>query len=113
MTNPPDLTAAILIVSDTASVSPSTDATTAALLALFNAPTPSCTWRVLHTKIVPDNRGDIQDIIAQWCNQGLAVKESHERPKLVVTAGGTGFATRDITPEAVSPLLDRTAPGIV
>jgi molybdenum cofactor synthesis domain-containing protein len=32
---------------------------------------------------------------------------------LVVTTGGTGLAPRDVTPDAVGPLLERTVPGIV
>jgi molybdenum cofactor synthesis domain-containing protein len=31
---------------------------------------------------------------------------------LVVTTGGTGLAPRDVTPDAVLPLLDRTVPGL-
>ncbi len=30
----------------------------------------------------------------------------------MVTAGGTGFGPRDLTPEATSPLLERPAPGL-
>jgi len=32
---------------------------------------------------------------------------------VIVTTGGTGFAPRDITPEAVREMLERDAPGIV
>lgn len=31
---------------------------------------------------------------------------------VVLTTGGTGFAPRDVTPEATRPLLERPAPGI-
>lgn len=31
--------------------------------------------------------------------------------EVVLLTGGTGFAVRDVTPEAVAPLLDRQVPG--
>lgn len=34
-------------------------------------------------------------------------------PHVILTLGGTGFAPRDNTPEAVSPLLEKQAPGLV
>ncbi|MFH1279111.1 MAG: MogA/MoaB family molybdenum cofactor biosynthesis protein [Candidatus Eisenbacteria bacterium] len=33
-------------------------------------------------------------------------------PSLLVTTGGTGFAPRDVTPEATLPLIQRRAPGV-
>ncbi|GAB4168771.1 MAG: bifunctional molybdenum cofactor biosynthesis protein MoaC/MoaB [Calditrichia bacterium] len=54
--------------------------------------------------IVPDNREKIESTVKSLTDD----KKLH----LVFTTGGTGFGPKDITFEAVSPLLERTAPGI-
>jgi len=54
-------------------------------------------------RVVPDEATAIGDAI-----RGLADDEA----LLILTTGGTGFAPRDVTPEATRTLLDREAPGI-
>ncbi|KAK9728912.1 hypothetical protein K7432_000734 [Basidiobolus ranarum] len=61
-------------------------------------------WNVVQVGCVPDEEDKIQSVIKQW------VDELHIN--LILTTGGTGFSIRDKTPEAVSPLFEREAPGI-
>ena len=53
--------------------------------------------------VIPDEVIDIQETINKLC---AANKD------LVIITGGTGLSNRDVTPEAVIPLLDRRIPGI-
>ena len=53
-------------------------------------------------RVVPDEA----DAIA------AAIAELAANARVVLTTGGTGFAPRDVTPEATRPLLEREAPGI-
>ena len=41
-----------------------------------------------------------------------AIAELSEQAALVLTTGGTGLASRDVTPEATADVLERAAPGI-
>jgi molybdopterin adenylyltransferase len=53
-------------------------------------------------RVVPDERDAIEAELA-----ALA-----DRARLVLTTGGTGFAPRDVTPEATRAVIDRETPGI-
>jgi len=87
------LRAAILIISETASQDPSTDKCGPILQDVFKEDGGD-QWEVVETRIVPDSVLDIQRYIQQCTD--------NENPMdLVVTSGGTGFATKDNTPEVV------------
>ncbi len=60
-------------------------------------------WQIEHRKIVPDNLDAIMSTLIDWSDEGL---------NLILTSGGTGFAPRDITPEATRKVIHREAPGI-
>lgn len=53
--------------------------------------------------LVPDELGQIERALREAARDGVA---------LCVTAGGTGFAPRDVTPEATLAVCDRLVPGI-
>ncbi|KAB5523909.1 MoaB/Mog domain-containing protein [Coniochaeta sp. 2T2.1] len=106
MASPNSLRAAILIVSTTAAKDPSSDAADVALRDVFSTDGGG-QWNVVDTKIVADNVTHIQQQIMQWTD-GV-----EPAANLVVTTGGTGFAVSDETPEAVSALLHKQAPGLV
>lgn len=85
------LRAALLIVSTTASKDPSTDAADATLRDVFEREGGG-RWDVVETKIVADNVPQIQRHVMLWADIPDAVN-------LIITTGGTGFATADNTPE--------------
>lgn len=53
--------------------------------------------------LVPDESDRIAEAITSAC----------ARAELVLTTGGTGFGSRDVTPEATGSVLEREAPGLV
>ncbi|KAF8897865.1 hypothetical protein BD779DRAFT_1465949 [Infundibulicybe gibba] len=92
---------AVLTVSDTASLDAKADKSGPAIREILEARGLSC---VQYT-IVPDDILRIQNTVVGWCKQGDV--------DWIITTGGTGFGERDITPEAVSVLLERNASGLI
>ena len=54
--------------------------------------------------VVPDELPAIRAVLVEWCDQLLL--------DIAFTTGGTGFAPRDVTPEATREVIEREAPGL-
>ena len=61
-------------------------------------------YEVVITAIVPDEQDQIEEKLCQIADSGEV--------QLLVTTGGTGFAPRDVTPEATLSVCERLTPGI-
>ena len=61
-------------------------------------------YEVVRTDVVPDEQAQIEAALRQMADDGDI--------QLLVTTGGTGFAPRDVTPEATLAVCDRLTPGI-
>ena len=61
-------------------------------------------FEVTYTAIVPDEAEMIQSELLKCADE--------KRIALVLTTGGTGFAPRDVTPEATIKVCEKLAPGI-
>ncbi len=61
-------------------------------------------WEVLQRKTLPDDL----DMLREW----LLRSTDNGDVDVIVTTGGTGFAPRDVTPEATRAVIEREAPGL-
>lgn len=60
--------------------------------------------QVVRAAIVPDEAAAISAALVAWCDE--------DDLDVIFTTGGTGFAPRDVTPEATRAVLTREAPGL-
>ncbi len=95
-----ELRVAILTVSDRSARGEREDASGPALAAAAAA----YGWQVVRQEIVPDDLARLQQKLAAWADENLA--------DLILTTGGTGFAPRDVTPEATRAVVEKLAPGL-
>lgn len=61
-------------------------------------------WGVAERLILPDDVEILRDTLILWADSGDM--------DIILTTGGTGFAPRDVTPEATRLVVDRLAPGL-
>ncbi len=94
---PQPLNLAILAVSDTRTLE--TD-TSGQRLVEFAA---RAGHEVVQRQILPDDLEAVREQVRQW--------SASPSIQVVLTTGGTGVTGRDVTPEAVEPLLTKTIPG--
>ncbi len=55
-------------------------------------------------KIIPDDFEEIQNMAKHFVNKEFDI---------VIFTGGTGLSSRDVTPDAISPLIEKEIPGIM
>ncbi len=60
---------------------------------------------VIKYAIIPDEFERIRDTLIAWADESQL--------DLILTTGGTGFAPRDVTPEATKAVIERETPGLV
>ncbi|WP_027137339.1 bifunctional molybdenum cofactor biosynthesis protein MoaC/MoaB [Gaetbulibacter saemankumensis] len=94
-----DLTAAVVVCSDTISAGTKEDKAGKAIIAKLK----SCDIQISEYVIIPDEKEIIQQKAQNFQEQGV---------DMVIYTGGTGLSSRDVTPEALTPILDRRIPGI-
>jgi molybdenum cofactor synthesis domain-containing protein len=90
----------ILTVSDRSSRGERPDASGPALADYVRAQG----WEVSAAEIVADDRKLIRATLAAWADRGDL--------DVILSTGGTGFAPRDVTPEATRDVIEREAPGL-
>jgi molybdopterin adenylyltransferase len=90
----------ILTLSDRSASGDRPDASGPALAELIHAQN----WSVAKQAILPDDESAIRATLIEWADSGQV--------DLILTTGGTGFAPRDVTPEATRAVIQRDAPGL-
>jgi molybdenum cofactor synthesis domain-containing protein len=91
-------TASVLTISDSSHIGKRQDISGPAIVRELEA----AGFKVVHSSVLPDEKDKIS----------ARLIECSELTRLVVTTGGTGIATRDVTPEATRAVCERVIDGI-
>ncbi|XP_065723854.2 molybdenum cofactor synthesis protein cinnamon [Drosophila suzukii] len=95
------ITFGVLTISDTCCQEPAKDKSGPRLKQLI---AESFTNAQVIESIVPDEKDHIQRVLRKWIDR--------KELRVILTTGGTGFAPRDVTPEATRPLLEKECPQL-
>ncbi len=98
----PDLTAAVITVSDKCHHGLREDLSGPAASDILEI----AGFELVSRHVVPDEQPHIEALLRQLCDADTAA------PALIITTGGTGFSPRDVTPEATLAVAERLCPGI-
>jgi len=90
----------ILTLSDRSASGERADASGPALAELIHAQG----WSIVKQQILPDDETAIRAALIEWADSRAV--------DVILTTGGTGFALRDVTPEATRAVIQREAPGL-
>ena len=90
----------VITVSDRSAQGERPDVSGPALVELINAQG----WQVVGQEILPDDVKLLRESMSAWADR--------RDVDIILTTGGTGFAPRDVTPEATRSVIDREAPGL-
>jgi len=93
------ITSAVIVCSDTISAGQKKDKAGLAVLAKLE----SLNVENKQYVIIPDEKDSIVEKLNENVDNSI---------DLIIYVGGTGLSIRDVTPESISPLLDRRIPGI-
>jgi len=61
-------------------------------------------WQVTGTIILPDDQATLAGQMRQWAEEDFC--------DILLCTGGTGFAPRDVSPEAARQVIERLTPGL-
>ena len=94
-----NLKAAVVVCSDTINAGQKEDKAGKSIIEKLK----TCSVETIDYLVIPDEIDDIQKML---------LKHVALSTDIIIYTGGTGLSTRDVTPDAILPLLDREIPGI-